>query len=60
LPFYYEPPQALSPKSHCAFRRSIGLLMFEFSRFWPAEYEHGRDFIADLERFLGQPAEGDL
>jgi len=36
------------------FRQAIGLLMFEFSRFWPSDYEHGRDFIADLDRFLGQ------
>ena len=35
-------------------RSNIGLLMFEFSRFWPSDYEHGRDFIADLDRFLGQ------
>ena len=32
--------------------------MFEFSRFWPTDYEHGRDFIADLDKFLGQLAEG--
>ena len=37
-----------------AVRANIGLLMFEFSRFWPTDYEHGRDFIADLDRFLGQ------
>jgi uncharacterized protein YecE (DUF72 family) len=37
-----------------AARSSIGLLMFEFSRFWPTDYEHGRDFIAELDRFLGQ------
>lgn len=37
-----------------AIREKIGLLMFEFSRFWPADYEHGRDFVADLEKFLGQ------
>jgi uncharacterized protein YecE (DUF72 family) len=36
-----------------AVRSSIGLLMFEFSRFWPTDYEHGRDFIADLDKFLG-------
>jgi len=36
-----------------AVRPSIGLLMFEFSRFWPADYEHGRDFITDLDTFLG-------
>jgi uncharacterized protein YecE (DUF72 family) len=35
-------------------RPSIGLLMFEFSRFWPSDYEHGRDFIADLDKFLAQ------
>jgi uncharacterized protein YecE (DUF72 family) len=37
-----------------AVRAKVGLLMFEFSRFWPADYEHGRDFIADLDRFLAQ------
>lgn len=36
-----------------AVRDRIGLLMFEFSRFWPTDYEHGRNFIADLDRFLG-------
>jgi uncharacterized protein YecE (DUF72 family) len=35
-----------------AVRPSIGLLMFEFSRFWPTDYEHGREFIADLDKFL--------
>lgn len=39
-------------------RANIGLLMFEFSRFWPADYEHGRDFIADLDKFLGQLPKG--
>lgn len=34
-------------------RPKIGVLMFEFSRFWPSDYEHGRDFVADLDRFLG-------
>jgi uncharacterized protein YecE (DUF72 family) len=33
-------------------RSKVGLLMFEFSRFWPADYEHGRDFVSDLDRFL--------
>ena len=27
--------------------------MFEFSRFYPTDYEHGRDFVADLDKFLG-------
>lgn len=34
------------------FRDSIGLLVFEFSRFYSTDYEHGRDFLADLDRFL--------
>ena len=32
--------------------------MFEFSRFWPTDYEHGRDFIADLDKFFGQLPSG--
>jgi uncharacterized protein YecE (DUF72 family) len=36
------------------FRSNIGLLMFEFSRFYPTDYRHGRDFVADLDRFLSQ------
>ena len=39
-------------------RSSVGLLMFEFSRFWPADYARGRDFIADLDKFLGQLPKG--
>jgi uncharacterized protein YecE (DUF72 family) len=35
-------------------RNNIGLLIFEFSRFWPADYKHGRDFIGDLDKFLGR------
>ncbi len=41
-----------------AIRDKIGVLMFEFSRFWPADYEHGRDFIADLDVFLGKLPKG--
>jgi uncharacterized protein YecE (DUF72 family) len=36
----------------------VGLLIFEFSRFWSEDYQHGRDFIADLDRFLGQLPSG--
>jgi uncharacterized protein YecE (DUF72 family) len=36
-----------------AIRARVGVLIFEFSRFWPADYAHGRDFLADLDRFLG-------
>ena len=35
-------------------RNKIGVLMFEFSRFWPSDYEHGRDFVGDLETFLAK------
>jgi len=41
-----------------AIRSNVGLLMFEFSRFWPSDYEHGRDFVADLDKFLGQLPKG--
>jgi uncharacterized protein YecE (DUF72 family) len=34
-------------------RPHVGPLIFEFSRFYPADYAHGRDFVADLDRFLG-------
>jgi hypothetical protein len=40
-------------KSGEPFHENIGLLMFEFSRFYPSDYEHGRDFVADLDKFLG-------
>lgn len=39
-------------------RSKIGVLMFEFSRFWPSDYEHGRDFVADLDVFLGKLPKG--
>ncbi len=35
-------------------RPKIGLLIFEFSRFHSPDYQHGRDFIGDLDRFLAQ------
>jgi uncharacterized protein YecE (DUF72 family) len=37
-----------------AIRSKVGLLIFEFSRFWPVDYQHGRDFVADLDQFLGR------
>ena len=40
------------------FRNQVGLLIFEFSRFYSADYEHGRDFIADLDGFLSRLPEG--
>jgi uncharacterized protein YecE (DUF72 family) len=41
-----------------AVRHAIGLLIFEFSRFWTTDYEHGRDFVADLDKFLGALPKG--
>jgi uncharacterized protein YecE (DUF72 family) len=39
-------------------RSKVGVLMFEFSRFWPSDYEHGRDFVNDLDGFLGKLPKG--
>lgn len=33
-------------------RDKVGVLLFEFSRFWSGDYEHGRDFLTDLDAFL--------
>ncbi len=35
-------------------REKTGLIMFEFSRFYQRDYEHGRDFVDDLDAFLGE------
>src|ERR1017187_272544 len=40
------------------FRKNIGLLMFEFSRFHPADYPHFHEFVADLDEFLGSLRKG--
>ena len=40
------------------FRPQVGLLMFEFSRFYPTDYEHGRDFVGDLDKFLSALPQG--
>lgn len=37
-----------------AIRQKVGVLMFEFSRFWSSEYRHSREFIRDLDDFLGK------
>jgi uncharacterized protein YecE (DUF72 family) len=39
-------------------RNKIGVLLFEFSRFWPSDYAQGRDFLADLDVFLGSLPSG--
>ena len=40
------------------FKANVGCLIFEFSRFYKSDYEHGRDFVADLDRFLEQLPKG--
>lgn len=35
-----------------AIRSQVGLLIFEFSRFGPADFARGRDFVAALDAFL--------
>jgi uncharacterized protein YecE (DUF72 family) len=41
---FLRPCEAIRPK--------VGLLMFEFSRFWETDYQHGHDFVAALDQFL--------
>jgi uncharacterized protein YecE (DUF72 family) len=36
-----------------AIRSNIGILIFEFSRFHSTDYQHGAQFVADLDRFFG-------
>lgn len=40
------------------FKKHVGLLMFEFSKFYPSDYQRGRDFVADLDKFFGQLPSG--
>jgi uncharacterized protein YecE (DUF72 family) len=37
-----------------AFRPWIGLILFEFTRFTSEDYDRGRHFVEDLDRFLSQ------
>lgn len=46
----------LKPCEHI--RANVGVVMFEFSRFYPTDYEHGRDFVADLDKFCGTLPKG--
>jgi uncharacterized protein YecE (DUF72 family) len=39
-------------------RPRVGLLIFEFSRFYPADFEHGRDFVSALDSFLTRLPKG--
>ena len=47
---FLKPCEAIRPR--------VGLLMFEFSRFYPADYGQGRDFVAALDSFLAQLPRG--
>lgn len=47
---FIEPCESIRPK--------IGILIFEFSRFRPADYAKGADFVADLDNFLAALPEG--
>ena len=37
-----------------AIRSQVGLLIFEFSRFYASDFATGREFVAALDQFLGQ------
>jgi uncharacterized protein YecE (DUF72 family) len=37
---------------------NVGVLVFEFSRFYNVDFEHGRDFVAVLDAFLGKLPKG--
>jgi uncharacterized protein YecE (DUF72 family) len=39
-------------------KANIGMFIFEFSKFYRTEYEHGRDFLADLDKFLSNIPKG--
>jgi len=41
-----------------AIRQNVGVVMFEFSRFHQSDYEHGRNFVADLDKFFGALPKG--
>ena len=40
------------------FRKNVGILLFEFSKFYQSDYQHGRDFVSDLDKFLGHLPSG--
>ena len=46
----------LRPMSN--YREKIGVLMFEFGRFYKSDFEHGRDFVDALDKFLGNLPSG--
>jgi uncharacterized protein YecE (DUF72 family) len=40
------------------FQKQIGLLIFEFSHFYPEDFARGRDFVAALDQFLERLPKG--
>ncbi len=42
---FLEPLEVIRPK--------VGIVMFEFSRFYAPDFARGRDFVGALDRFLG-------
>jgi uncharacterized protein YecE (DUF72 family) len=40
------------------FKKNVGLLMFEFSRFYPTDFARGHDFMDVLDQFLGKIPKG--
>jgi uncharacterized protein YecE (DUF72 family) len=40
------------------FRKNVGLLMFEFSHFYPSDFARGRDFMDALDQFLERIPKG--
>jgi uncharacterized protein YecE (DUF72 family) len=47
---FLAPCESIRPK--------VGILMFEFSRFYPTDFESGRDFVAHLDAFLSRIPKG--
>jgi uncharacterized protein YecE (DUF72 family) len=43
---FLRPCESIRPK--------VGILMFEFSKFYPSDFAHGRDFVAALDPFLAK------
>ncbi len=39
-------------------RDQVGALIFEFSHFHPGEFEHGRDFVSELDAFFSRAPKG--
>lgn len=55
-PYYLDPNIFLQSflKPLEPHREKTGIIMFEFSRFYKRDYEHGRDFVNDLDDFLAK------